>query len=494
MPSAPPSRATTPGPGSPPQATFSTPNRNGVGFNDEKGSLTLFSTRSIRTYRAAPPMCWFKSLAHPRWRGSHGTSNFSIGGLVDTSLRYRAHVETAAWRDEPPRRPQLRAISAFYERLDREAVRLTQRISRDSWLLYCLLVRAPEVRDIARDNVALAMLMAHQRRMSGQRFPQMARLARRKRTEIVAACGLPAQKQWVRLLGRVPVEALSTHNLFRLVRTANTAPDLITHLRHLPQLSRGLFAVLDPAWIGHLDPNLLREIAADPGQQRPPMQQRYRTEGLLHDTIRMQRAANLPVPLIRSMAHLDQLHDEAVTRAVNTAPSRNRPFGPPPLPESAHIVGLRTPAALQEEADLQRNCLAARFWADDCYAETTYIYRVTAPQRASVAIRRLPHGAWIVYEFKTRFNAEPEAETVRAVRRWLRAGNQALASGWRAGLGDAPQLTDADFSLGLEELAEADGWTSPWFCAPPHSVSRHQSVAQPAAPDRPVLRVEVTST
>jgi hypothetical protein len=49
----------------------------------------------------------------------------------------------------------------------------------------------------------------------------------------------------------------------------------------------------------------------------------------------------------------------------------------------------------------------------------TYIYRITAPERATLAIIRSSDGCWYRSELKARRNASVYAETARAVDIWL---------------------------------------------------------------------------
>lgn len=405
-----------------------------MGFNPDKGSLTYFYASSITTYRAFPPACWTKSESEPRWRGSFGGEHFQLGYLHDVHLRYQAWSEKPQDQQRP--RPRLRAMSEFYARLDPEAARLAGRVRRDSWLVYCLLVRAPELRDIARNNMGLVLAIAHQRRKRRWRFDRARRWAKHKRTAIAGHCGLPAQKPWVKLLAKIPSHALSSYTIQCLQDVSAAAPEIITELRHLPELSSGLFALLRPEWLPHLHPRLLREVGASPSERGGRSRGRYNTEGMLNDTLMMRRALGQPAPQFRSLAHLSRVHDETVNIWIERT-KRQRddaarvPFGPPPLPECEEIIGLRSPKQLQVEGQQQHNCLAASYWAQDCYDGRLYIFRVLAPERASLAIKRGNDGAWHLYEFKTRFNAEPKAGTLRAVHQWIRMGNRAVDEGWR---------------------------------------------------------------
>ena len=441
---------------------FEPPNRYGWGFGETKGTLTFFSRRAVRTYRASPPASWYRTRDYPNWRGDFGAEDFQTGYLGDVRKRCRIYFEMDLKAGFRVPRPGLFSMARFHDLLDPEAVQLTATLRSDSWRLYCLLARAPLVRDIARDNLGLAMLIAQARISERWRFRGVARLARRKRVEIAAACGLPAQKQWVKLLTRTDDDSLSFHCVQQLRAIARYTPDAIEQLRHLPRVTGGVLGLVTPELFPHVQPSLLHEVAADPLQRERVRYHRGRTEGTLNDTLHMLAALGEPIPVFRSVAQLDQLHDEVAERVWARQPDRTRPFALPPLPETDAIIGLRSPLELRAEAKQQRNCLAAGYWADDCYDGDLYIYRITAPERASVAIRRDIRGDWRIVEFKTRFNDDPSRATVRAVHGWLRAGNEALARGWRPGEMLAPPHTDADFLIAADlmspDVADRERW------------------------------------
>ena len=412
---------------------FDPPNRFGWGFNQDKGTLTFFTPSTVRAYRADPAACWFKSRRHPSWRGSFGGEDFQLRHLAEVDQRYKIRNNTDFKAGYHVKRPGLLAMKRFFARLDPQAATPTYPLSHDSWLLYCLLVRAPELRELATDNLALAMLVALHRRDHRHRFARAGRLAWLKRREIAGACGLPAQRQWVKLLGRIAPRSVSVANLSHLRDMPQSAPEAIERMRHLQTINGGVIRLLSRRLGQHIHASLLEEVAADPWQHSCYWYHRGRTESLLADALRMLHSLAAPIPVFRSMAQLQAVHDDAAMKCAQRSPHRFQPFAPPPLPETEHIIGLRSPVELHDEAVAQRNCLSLEFWAERCYLEELYVYRITAPERASVALVRRPDGRWSVLEFKARFNAEPTKQTVRLVQQWLRDGHRALAEGWRPG-------------------------------------------------------------
>ncbi len=87
------------------------------------------------------------------------------------------------------------------------------------------------------------------------------------------------------------------------------------------------------------------------------------------------------------------------------------------MPGIAGIVPLTTAEALLEEGEQQANCVASYVWR--VLAGQTYIYRITAPERATLAITRLADGCWHRIELKGPCNRKVSDVTIRCVDTWL---------------------------------------------------------------------------
>ena len=431
------------------------PDGFGYGFNPAKGTLTFYSPTSIRVYRANPPACWLKSDGHPSWMGSYGEGNFQIGELAKTAQRYRKQVIPQPGDAKPDTKPGLWAMTRFFELLDPELVALVDTLTHDSWLLYCMLWRAPATRDIARDNLGLAMLMATTRAHRRWRFDRINRLARKRRTEILAACELPAEKQWVKALRKIQPESIYSGTMHDLQMLARHQPERIELLRHLPAIQRGAIDVVASRFRDHVHPDLLRAVATSYAESYRSRWYGATVGRLLHDTGRMFETLGERLPLFRTKAQLQQAHDYGVEQTLARKQQRRGSFGPPPLPETEDIIALRSPQELHEEARQQHNCLAASYWADDCYDGRIYVYKVLAPERTSLAISREADGTWRAYEFKAVCNGLPGKAAKQAVSAWLRAGHTALAEGWRPDTGEE-HVVQAARAPGLRLSAEID--------------------------------------
>ena len=89
----------------------------------------------------------------------------------------------------------------------------------------------------------------------------------------------------------------------------------------------------------------------------------------------------------------------------------------PPIPGNETIVPLTSPAMLAEEGREQQNCVAAY---SQCVAHgNQFIYRVLAPERATLQILRTPQG-WQIGELSGPRNQPVSRATHIAVEQWIR--------------------------------------------------------------------------
>lgn len=104
-------------------------------------------------------------------------------------------------------------------------------------------------------------------------------------------------------------------------------------------------------------------------------------------------------------------------RRAREAEIRRHPFPTPPIPGTAEIEPITTDEELKKEGGLQANCVGTYGTLVD--GGTLYIYRVLAPQRATLSIRRDADGNWRRAELKARGNRRVRAATAKAVDQWL---------------------------------------------------------------------------
>jgi hypothetical protein len=109
--------------------------------------------------------------------------------------------------------------------------------------------------------------------------------------------------------------------------------------------------------------------------------------------------------------------DAEARRPPTPPPQPAGPALPPsPFPESPDIRSIITAAELRREGLRMHHC--AGTYVSRAERGQCYFYRVLAPERATLAIERGPHG-WRILDLRLACNRRPGAGTLRAVQRWL---------------------------------------------------------------------------
>jgi len=96
-------------------------------------------------------------------------------------------------------------------------------------------------------------------------------------------------------------------------------------------------------------------------------------------------------------------------------------FPKPPVPGTDTIIPLMTSEELVKEGREQRNCV--RLYARLVAAGEICIYRVLAPERATLSIVPAGDGSWRRRELRAAANADVSDETRATVDQWLESYN-----------------------------------------------------------------------
>ena len=92
-------------------------------------------------------------------------------------------------------------------------------------------------------------------------------------------------------------------------------------------------------------------------------------------------------------------------------------FPRPPIPGTEDIIPLSNSEQLMEEGRNQVHC--APVYATLIRGGGIYIYKVLAPERATLSITKGAGGCWRIREIRGKNNAAVQPETVRHVQAWL---------------------------------------------------------------------------
>ncbi len=361
---------------------------------------------------------------------------------------------------------------AIFSRVDAERMATIARFPSHHWPLLEFAHNHAPFRDLLHTNPVLAYAMACNDELHKTTPAIAARratlFATRRQREVAGLLDFPATEATVKLLRRIEPEAVNPSILRLLMRSLPLAAPLATRVAHLPRLNAGILAFLiHPTLRSHAAPELLAELASAPEEHAAAP-----TADQLFDIARMR--ADIPQPpalpactsrrqIHRAHHHVllaflaaeeqrrragearaEQLRQQARRQAeavappaahvvpaarpprpprqAATPPKQPKPpkpppaFPSPPLKGTETIVPLTSEAALRLEGYEQQNCVAT--YAPRVIKEFLYIYKVLAPERATLSIV-MKFGEWKVSELKLKGNRTASRKTYAAVYHWL---------------------------------------------------------------------------
>ena len=291
---------------------------------------------------------------------------------------------------------------------------------------------------LIKANPAIAFLLANRREFNWKIYRKeisLEDLTGMKQTQLLEQLGLPGTKNMVQITKKIHPSSIRPE-LLEMLKKCTCQEDVLKQLSHLKKINAGVLAVAGSARISrHVTPQLLEEISINGQNNHYPMAAHTLREIIeWHGQLRKNRA----FPRFKHLADLEVYYDELVDGELRTIAEEERrvnrfvdpekliqqfrkPLGRPPIQAGEHIKPLRTAAALLREGQLQRNCVGG--YADRVRLGRCYIYRVTAPERATLSVIRTAGGEWIIGELFASCNRPVRPETKETVNDWL-AGEQ----------------------------------------------------------------------
>ncbi len=290
--------------------------------------------------------------------------------------------------------------------------------------------------DLMHANPALAWALASSWVFRGNPVRDPMRSVRRllapgkTQRDILAWLDFPATDSARRQLRKLPARCVTVNSLLAL-RDALRDPPALKRLTHLPVLNPGVIRVVaDPGLRAVASHALLLDIAVEgncplSGASPDRNEENYASSAMtLQDCLRMLAALGEPAGQLRglrSRAALVAFHDDLVARMhrePGATPRAPLLLPPPPLTDTATIQGLCTEDELRVEGIVMQHCVGS--YGPLVASGEVAVYRVLAPERATLAIARAGNG-WRIRELKCAGNVEATPETWRATQAWLRS-------------------------------------------------------------------------
>ncbi len=342
------------------------------------------------------------------------------------------HGQWLSWHYDPgflffPRQPsdgnerQEQCLDVFYGHIPRQASEIASRLGWMQFTALRLLRRNPRATDIASDNLALFWALAKSVGWGEIDLVEAAHLADQRRRDIVGRL-FPNQNVSERCLRKIRGERYDFDEYSVLLVLAGH--NLLGALRDVPRVN---LAALIPL-VGC--PQLV-SCAFFQRMLRERDCEEHRVQfvrGIVTDCLAMERELGTADAWDRlrrcaSVEALIKRHDRIVQKFNGRGEMEKRLrlefgefFPEPPLQGDGSIEPITTLTELKKEGELMRHCV---LWlAPGIFSGEFAVYRMVAPERATLAIR-VDMFKCHIQDFALCDNAEPGPDSWNSVLRWI---------------------------------------------------------------------------
>ena len=297
---------------------------------------------------------------------------------------------------------------------------------------------------LLQSNPALGFLVATRAFAGrGEAASLLAATLSQKRRHLADQFGFARTKAGLKVLQKVPPDAV-TLPLLDSIREALRDHRCERVLAHLSRITPAVLkVVMRPELFGRFTPTAIRQL-----ERISSATSHFDILGRLEELADAASRKGVIVPMIRSLRDID-----AAFRPPSSPPPRKpvrepkARFPEPPVPETETIRAIRSRSALRQEGHIMRHCIGTnRYYLREILGGDLYAYRIAAPMRLTLAIRRVT-GEWQIGEAKGLENAPPTPAAITAIKTWLRGQHVADP---QADTQSRPQLAAAPLQSSFE--------------------------------------------
>lgn len=241
-----------------------------------------------------------------------------------------------------------------------------------------------------------------------------------KRTEIIRLIGGVGNKAQLKLLKKIPVARMTETKCWQL-ENALASKDCARYLAHWPVVSldaldcvvrmmsgdelESMAAVIRPCCLDRNDFSILKKAYDD----------------ILSNGSELGVDARARLRRCRSIDQVEALRSE-LERCLR---EKEAPFFPaPPVDGTDEITPIVHPTYLYAEGREMHHCVGSASYCGSVQKGDCYVYRITSPERATVALLADSWHGWRrpqVLDIKGKGNKRVAAETLATVQKWLAA-------------------------------------------------------------------------
>lgn len=393
------------------------------GFKFRDGKLMIFTGQETRLISSWPELQAVRKLS-PRklWTGFVPTCRLlrpKSGSSNDDSLGPE-RVQSVAL--DPAYEKHL-AFTQFRHSIPPDIARTVERFTSRQWLLLALCQRRERVSDLLEQNPALGFGVAHLHKFRLREWDHLAtavRVSACRQRDMLGWLGFPKTQSWANILAKIPAAAVSVE-LLKILSRAAAYPGTEIQLQRLRSINAGVIGLLaHPRNVIMTSQELLAEVAESPAELTTPGAAQLLEHFIrLHDRL-PEAGFEGPFRKIEEVrSRLQELLEleERLHRQKQEQVRLSKLLPPPPLPGSEEIVPLTHADDLSMEGRSQHNCVSD--YVARVQSGGIYIYRVLAPQRATLSIVWGADGNWVIGELLGACNQPVSPLTHQAVQSWL---------------------------------------------------------------------------
>ena len=345
------------------------------------------------------------------------------------------------------------AFAAFRKDIPDDIVRIVEPFGSHQWALMVLVQAEPWAKELALGNPVLAYALANSDKFRGSPPEAAAVQARwychKKQRELLEWLGFPGTEPVARLIRKILPESASPAFLYRLNHALKADKRVLEYLSRLKVINAAVLELVTILpYLDLITPNLLMEVANEPAgvlfadmihgglailqQITPhpnikPFASVKQVRGFREAVATKYRAYLHRQELLREEARLHADRERQRQRMVEMADRRMRyelrrkniwnDFPPPPIPGTKDIIPLTSYEQLYAEGNDQVHCVAS--YHRRVLLGSTYVYRILAPERATLAIVRGTDDRWYRSELNGKGNSKVNSATEKMVDMWL---------------------------------------------------------------------------
>lgn len=250
-----------------------------------------------------------------------------------------------------------------------------------------------------------------------------------KQSHLLEKLHLPNSKKHVNIVRKVHPSSIAFSDSVSRLRRIFRHDDAVKKLSHLKNINSSILLLMmqQKTIRDCASPGLLDQISASNPDNHYPLAANKLIQCVnWHYDLRPERTFHPPENMDQLSRGYSELNDEVeainnrlqkMGREDSFADLKSVLFPAPPYPGTDSIIPVTNLQMLREEGEVQHNCVA--MYDQEVMCGHQYIYRVLAPERATLAIVEAPSGGWLIEEIKGSCNEDVSKETKQAVREWL---------------------------------------------------------------------------